>query len=45
MMVVFISSFLIENAISPGNEGAEHHMNGEEQVQYQDADMEEGNVF
>lgn len=30
-----------ENAISPGDEGTEHHMNGEEQTQFQDAEMEE----
>lgn len=33
---------LTENTTSPGTEGAEHHMNGEEQAQFQDAEMEEG---
>lgn len=36
---------LTENTVSIGNEGPEHHMNGEEQAQYQDAEMEEGMNF
>ncbi|KAK6643307.1 Ubiquitin carboxyl-terminal hydrolase 7 [Polyplax serrata] len=32
-----------KNTVSVGNEGPEHHMNGEEQAQFQDAEMEEDN--